>query len=138
MASPSADEFKLLFPQFAGTADAHITRWLAQAPLRFTPRKFGAQWPMAAYLFTAHQLVSFPPDAETNAGDHVSRGPVTSQKVGDLSTNYAGTVDMARVPASLTWLTSTTYGQQLIGIILSRSAARGRVIRTGSSASGTG
>lgn len=136
MASPTAAEFKSLFPQFSATADADVEAWLAQAPLRFKASRFHTQWSMAAYLYTAHQLQLFSPDRSDSSGDHVAIGPVTSQKVGDLATSYGSTLDMARVPSSLMWLISTTYGQQLIGVILSRSAARGRVVRTGSSRSG--
>lgn len=136
MPSPSATEFKALFPQWASTADDDVERWLAQAGLRFMARKFGAQWSMAAYLYTAHQLQLFNPDASDPSEQHVARGPVTSDRVGDVARSYGTTVDLARVPASLTWLTSTTYGQQLIGIILSRNASRGRVVRTGASFAG--
>lgn len=132
----TAAEFKQLFPQWSATADADVERWLAQAALRFSPARFHAQWSMAAYLYTAHQLALFNPDATDSSGDHEARGPLVSDKVGDLSRGYGATVDMAKVPASLQWLTSTTYGLQLIGIIQSRSAARGRVIRTGSSYTG--
>jgi hypothetical protein len=135
-ASPTAAEFKALFPQFAAKADDDVERWLAQAPLRFMPRKFGTQWSMAAYLYAAHQLVLFDPDSADASGQHVQRGAVTSEKVGDLQRNYASPVDLARVPPSLLWLTTTVYGLQLIGVILSRSAAQGRVVRTGSSYAG--
>lgn len=137
MASPTATEFKELFPQFASLSDTAVERWLDQAPLRFKASKFHAQWHMAAYLYTAHQLVMFNPAASAdNSADHESRGPIMAEKVGDLSRSYGSTIDMASVPKSLLWLTSTTYGQQLIGLILSRSAARGRVVRTGSSYAG--
>ena len=81
---PSAAEFKELFPQFAATDDTDIERWLGQAPLRFTPRLIGTQWHMLAYTYTAHQLVSFPPAAAANnAGDHLQRGPITSERLLD-------------------------------------------------------
>ena len=137
MASPTAAEFQQLFPQWAATADADVERWLAQAALRFMPSRFHAQWSMAAYLYPAHQLTLFNPDAADNSGDHDARGPVTADRVGDLSRSYAQPVELAKVPASLQWLSTTTYGLQLIGIVLSRSAARGRVVRTGSSYGGT-
>lgn len=134
--TPTAAEFKQLFPQFAATADADVERWLVQAPLRFKPARFRTQWHMAAYLYTAHQLTLFNPDAADNSGDSTLRGGVTSEKVGDLQRAYASPVDLSRIPASLQWLTTTTYGLQLIGIILSRSASHARVVRTGSSYSG--
>lgn len=134
-ATPSTDTFKDLFPQFATTGDGAIEAWFVQAALRFTAARFGAGWPMAVYLFTAHQLTTFAPAGVgvDSSGDHVARGAVSSEKVGDLQTSYTSQVDLGSVPKSLHWLTGTTYGQQLIGIIMSRSAARGRVVRTGSS-----
>ena len=137
MANPTAAEFKTLFPQWAATSDTSVDAWIVQAALRFTPSKFGAQWAMAAYLYTGHQLALHNPDAADASGNHLARGPVTADKVGDLSRSYGSTVDMTRIPASLQWLASTVYGQQLIGVIMSRSAARGRVVRTGSSYPGT-
>lgn len=130
----TAAEFKSLFPQWAGTADSAIEAWFVQFPLRFTAARFGSQATMGMYLFTGHMLTSFNPDAASNAEDSTLRGPVTSEKVGDLARSYASAVDLTRVSSSLMWLATSTYGLALIGVIQSRSSARGRVILTGSSA----
>lgn len=137
MAGPTATEFKELFPQWASTSDTDVERWLTQAPLRFMPRKFGAQWNMAAYLYVGHQLTLYNPDAADASAQNELRGNIASEKVGDLARSYGSSVDLSRIPVGLHWLTSTTYGLQLIGIIMSRNAAQGRVILTGSSYPGT-
>lgn len=131
MASPDAAGMKELFPQFASHDDDLLDLWIGQAALRFTSSRLGLQWSMAAYLFAAHNLVQFP---ATSTGDEATaRGPVTAESVGDVSRSYGSAVDIARVPSSLQEFLTTVYGQKLIGIVLSRNAARGRVIRTGSS-----
>jgi len=128
--------FKALFPQFSAQADAEIEAWFDQAPTRFTASRFGLQWTMAVYCYTAHNLVLFNPDAIDMSEQGVATGPVTARKVGDLSRSYGASIDMARVPASMMEFTSTPYGQRLIGIFLSRSAGHARVVLTGSSLSG--
>ena len=138
MASPSATGMKALFPQFSSHTDAQLEAWIAQAALRFTSARFGAQWSMAAYLYAAHQLVSFDPLSSNNGGDHISRGPVASESVLDQSKSFGSTVDMGKVGSGSMEFTSTKYGQQLIGIINSRAASRGFVVLTGSSRNTTG
>jgi len=133
MASPTAAGMQALFPQFSSHSDAQLEAWFAQAVLRFTAARFGAQWTMAVYLYTAHQISCFDPLSANNDGDHVSRGPVSSESILDQSMSYGSTVDMSKVGAGSMEFTSTKYGQQLIGIINSRAASRGFVVRTGSS-----
>jgi hypothetical protein len=135
--APTATGLQARFLQFASTDTDYIDIWLAEAALRFTPARFGAQWDMAAYLFACHSMVLFPAtEAAAGAADE-SRGAITGEKVGDLSRNYADGIDMARVPASLMDFTATTYGRKLIGIILSRRHATPMVILTGSSRAST-
>jgi hypothetical protein len=124
---------KVLFPQFSAIDDADITAWLVQASLRWTVARLGQQWEMIAYLYAAHQLTLNPPDGSGSGGGAV--GAVTSESVGDVSRSWGdGGLSVANVPSSLVGFLSTRYGVELIGLLLSRSRYRPRVIRTGASA----
>lgn len=137
-ASPATvAQFKTLFPAFCALADEQISEWFTQAAFKFNSARFGAQWHMAVYYFTAHQLTIFGTPNKAGTGEVASstdaKGATTSEKVGDLSKNYGSAMDAAKVPASLHGYLRTAYGVELIQIIMSRSVSYGGVIRTGSS-----
>ncbi len=137
--SATIADMRVLFPQFADTAvypDASIQVWFAQFPLRFKPACFGLQEEMATYNFAAHKLVKFPPLTApgSNKGDHIVRGPVSSESVIDSSLSFGGArADAASGGGSALQMEfgDTEYGLALIAIILTRPKARARVARGG-------
>lgn len=135
--APSAEQFQQLFPEFCGLADTQIEAWFTQAALRFTAVRFGLQWHMAAYYFTAHQITIFGTPGQHGTGQVATsadgHGGTTSEKVGDVAKSYGAAIDPAKVSPELQEFLRTAYGVALLGIIMSRSATRGMVVRTGSS-----
>lgn len=129
----TADQFRQLFPAFCELADEQIDPWFTEAALRFRSVRFRTQWHMAVYAFTAHQLTVLGIPNQASSEDAGARGQVTSEKVGDLAKSYGAAIDIMKVPPALQHFMSTKYGVMLLSIIMSRSATRGSVVRTGSS-----
>lgn len=131
MAEPDAAGLKARFPQFASFADADVELWLEEFPNRWNTARFGTQYVMAAYLFACHYLTIYDPTAAAGTDQSAATGNVTSEKVGDLARSYGASFDISKVPGSLMPYTRTSYGIELIGIVMSRHRGAATWIRVG-------
>lgn len=101
-----AQDIRDTFSEFAGSSDALINRWLAQAERRINATQWGTKADDATLWLTAHLLKI---ECMIRSGGTPAAGAVSQQKVGDLSVSYA-------VPAKLgnSFLAATAYGQQYL------------------------
>ena len=94
---------KTYFPEFASLDDAFIQLYIDSASLSVNVNRWGnkSEWGIA-YL-TAHLLTLL------NRGGNGQSGPVTQEKVGDLSRTYAPTSAISNSDYA-----STSYGQEFL------------------------
>jgi hypothetical protein len=106
--------FRIIGKQFAALSDAEVQAWLDMATtLGAAGCLLGDPANLATALYAAHLLQL---DAENSSGEG-GRGPVKSEKEGDLARSYGtgGYTDG--------WLGSTGYGQQYANMQLGCTGA---------------
>jgi len=101
--SVTASDIRDHFAEFSGLSDTVINRWKAQAERRVNVSQWGEKADDAVLWLTAHLLKV---TSSLACGQSGASGPVTAQKVGDLSVSYSVPTRMSQ-----TFLASTTYGQ---------------------------
>lgn len=92
-----------MFPEFAAETDSRVDRFIDVAGLSVAEGPWGNMADTAKIYLTAHLL------AMANRGQSGASGPVTGEKVGDLSRNYA---DMTSVFKNE--LAATPYGVEYL------------------------
>ncbi len=93
------------FPEFANEADARVANLLTMARDYVDETVLGSRAMTGLMLYTAHLLSS------TKASAAGKTGPIISEKVGDLSTTYAGPQGKTNS------LQSTTYGELYLKLV---------------------
>lgn len=99
----TVSDIKTDFPEFAGLANGIITRFLAKAALRVSAAEWGLKFDDGIEFLTAHLL------QRRLEGTGSGSGPVTSEKVGDISVGYA-----ASKIATDSEFGSTVYGRMYL------------------------
>jgi hypothetical protein len=102
----TAQDVKDTFVEFSATSDTLIERFLAQAERRINTIQWGEKADDGTLWLTAHLLKI---ECQLRTTGAMAAGPVSQQKVGDLSVSY-------KIPenASKTWLASTAYGREYL------------------------
>ena len=116
-------DFIAFYPQFTGfTPAAVLTEYLSQSNLRFMDWEEDAE--EARRLYVAHKLTQYartaPPEGSTSsyatiAAAGTAQQKIASKKVGEVAVSYSTATSPSS--SSLTDLTETTYGQQLLTLI---------------------
>lgn len=104
----SANDIRDHFAEFSDLSDTVITRWKEQAERRVNLDQWGEKADDAILWLTAHLLKI---QQALACGMTPPPGPVTSQRVGDLSVAY-------KVPGRMAdrFLASTAYGQYYLDL----------------------
>lgn len=103
----TASDVREHFPEFSTATDTLIELWLAQAERRVNTTQWGEKADDATLWLTAHLLKI---DCQIRGGGTPVAGPISSERVGDLSRTYS--VPGGRLKDS--FLASTVYGQQYL------------------------
>jgi len=99
----TAQDVRDTFSAFASCSDQLIERFLAQAERRVNRTQWGEKADDATLWLTAHLLEI---ECQLRSGGDVAAGPVSMEKVGDLTVSY-------KIPeaASNSFMASTAYGR---------------------------
>jgi len=115
----TATQLKARFAEFASVDDSLVSEWLGVAARQMNPDRWGGKYNDGQMWLTAHLMKAGKIGTESSPA--ASRGPVTSESVGNVSRSYA--VDASSGGTSLA---STFYGQQYLE--LKRGLARTPVV----------
>lgn len=107
-----ATSARVLFYAPSLADDSRIETAIEIAAGRLSPDAYGNQWGDAIACLAGHLLLSSP-----LAGDGLSRGPVTSEKAGDIARNYGSLAATSLEDADLA---RTAPGLQLLSLRRSR------------------
>lgn len=107
MTTPTLEQFRARYPEFAGVDDALVTLILGEAV-----HDIGDLWPdthrATAIMLAAAHIIALEGGAKRSGG--AVAGPITSRKVGDVQTSY-GAVSGAVAGSSDD--AATQYGRRL-------------------------
>ncbi len=103
---------QMLFPEFAAVDPSRITAFLGIAQTSMNVAVWGNAYdPGLAYL-TAHLLKKSGPGGGVQGGTSTA-GPLTQERVGELSRSY-GAVDLGSASAADALLATTSYGMEYL------------------------
>jgi len=112
---PPAAVFKTRFPEFTALADVYLDLIIAEAAGAVPDTWKDADRSVGVLFLTAHKLASAGADGSGPGGSGVAvTGAIKSEKVGDVSYEYAGMDTSAKGPFSA--YGSTNYGKEFAAI----------------------
>lgn len=105
---PTPATFKLRYPEFAGISDASVQLVLDEAIASVGETWLEKDRARAQMLLAAHTL-SLMPSINAVAGGTINAGAVKRRKVGDVETEFVGSVGNSTTHAGFG---ASTYGQE--------------------------
>ena len=106
---PTATDLKARFPIFATVADATVTACIADASRFVDTSWLEADYQPAIMFLAAHYLVT---EGATGANP-AAAGPITGERLGDASVNYAAPSASAQVSD----YANTVYGKRFLALL---------------------
>jgi hypothetical protein len=107
--SVTSSDVLAIAPEFSSESPSRINALIAVATQFVNPHAWGPKTDIAIIYYTAH-LLSVTPSASGATGASTARGPISQEKVGDISTSYsAGGSSVSST--SRTSFNASSYGQ---------------------------
>jgi hypothetical protein len=107
--SVTSSDVLAIAPEFSSESPSRINALIAVATQFVNPHAWGPKTDIAIIYYTAH-LLSVTPSASGATGASTARGPISQEKVGDISTSYsAGGSSVSS--SSRTSFNASSYGQ---------------------------
>ena len=108
--SATADDLKILLPEFKDVPNDTVTLWITQACCFVDPNYWGDKADFATCLYAAHLMIYVGGYDGGQANGNVSTGPLRRERVGDLEREYG----VSTSPNDENALLATNYGRQFI------------------------
>lgn len=102
-------ELLAIAPEFSSESSTRLNAFLDIARLFVNPRTWGNKTDTGVIYYAAH-LLSTTPTATGSTGATTTRGPITQEKVGDISTSYGGASTTVS-SSTRTSFSASSYGQ---------------------------
>ena len=107
--SVSSSDVLAIAPEFSSEPTSRIDALIAVATQFVNPRAWGAKTDIAIIYYTAH-LLSVTPNSSGTTGASTARGPISQEKVGDISTSYSA-ASSSTSSSSRSSFNASSYGQ---------------------------
>lgn len=102
-------ELLAIAPEFSAESPTRLNAFLAIARLFVNPRTWGTKTDTGVIYYAAH-LLSTTPTATGATGATTARGPISQEKVGDISTSYSAG-GSTTTSSTRTSFSASSYGQ---------------------------